>query len=68
MIDELEAITPRQNDDDNTELSILYSEVELTFKKLKQRESPGTDGVYSGMLQTGGVELAKQIHRLYCNG
>ena len=68
MIDELEAITPRQNDDDNTELSILYSEVKLTFKKFKQRESPGTGGVYSGMLQTGGVELAKQIHRLCCNG
>ena len=68
MINELEVITPRQNDDDNTELSILYSEVELTFKKLKQHESPGTDGVYSGMLQTGGVELVKQIHRPCCNG
>ena len=68
MIDELEAITPRQNDDDNTELSILDSEVELTFKKLKQCEIPGTDGVYSGMIQAGGVELAKQIHRLCCNG
>ena len=66
VIAELEAITPRQNDDDNIELSILYLEVELAFKKLKPHKSPGTDGVCSEILQDGGVELTKQIHRLHC--
>ena len=66
VIAELEAITPRQNDDDKIQLSILYSEVELTIKKLKPNKSPGTDGIYSEILQAGGVRPTKQIHRPCC--
>ena len=64
VITELEVITPRQNDDDIIEPSILYSEVQLAIKKLKPLKSPGTDGVCLEMLQAGEVELTKQIYRL----
>ena len=63
MIKELEEITP-PNDEDPQD--ILYAEVQKAIHTLKCNKSPGSDGITAEMLQAGGQQLARQIHKL-CN-
>ena len=63
MVKELEEITPpsRRRSQD-----ILYAEVQAAIQSLKRNKSPGSDGITAEMLQAGGEQLARQIHKL-CN-
>ncbi|CAF1527450.1 unnamed protein product [Adineta ricciae] len=63
VIKELEEITP-PNDEDPQD--ILYAEVQKAIYSLKCNKSPGSDGITAEMLQAGGEQLARQIHKL-CN-
>ncbi len=63
MVKELEEIAPLQNEDPQ---DILYSEVQAAIQALKRNKSPGSDGITAEMLQAGGEQLARQIHKL-CN-
>lgn len=63
MVKELEEIAP-PNDEDPQD--ILYAEVEKAIRSLKCHKSPGSDGITAEMLQAGGEQLARQIHKL-CN-
>ena len=63
MVKELEEIAPFQNEDPQ---DILYSEVQAAIQALKRNKSPGSDGITAEMLQAGGEQLAREIHKL-CN-
>ena len=63
MVKELEEITPPNNENPQ---DILYTEVERAIRSLKCNKSPGPDGITAEMLQAGGEQLARQIHKL-CN-
>lgn len=63
MVKELDEITPPINKDSQ---NILYSEVQVAIQSLKPDKSPGSDGITAEMIQAGGEQLARQIHRL-CN-
>ena len=63
MVKELEEISPPNNDDS---YDILYSEVQEAIHTLKRNKSPGSDGITAEMLQAGGEQLARQMHKL-CN-
>jgi hypothetical protein len=64
VVQELEEITPPTNDEDPHD--ILYSEVQAAIHSLKKNKSPGSDGITAEMLQAGGEQLARQMHKL-CN-
>jgi hypothetical protein len=61
---ELEKISPPPKDD--TMDTILYEEVENAVENLKKRKSPGYDEIQAEMIQAGGEELLKEVHKL-CN-
>ena len=63
MAKELEEITPLNNEES---YDILYSEVEDAINTLKRNKSPGSDGITAELLQAGGKQQARQIHKL-CN-
>ena len=63
MVQELEEIVPLQDEDPQ---DILYSEVQAAIQALKRNKTPGSDGITAEMLQAGGEQLARQIHKL-CN-
>ena len=63
MVKELEEITPPSDEDPQ---DILCAEVQKAIRSLKCNKSPGSDGVTAEMLQAGGEQLARQIHKL-CN-
>jgi L-rhamnose mutarotase len=63
VVKELEEITPHNDEDPQ---DILYSEVEEAIRTLKRNKSPGSDGITAEMLQAGGEQLVRHIHKL-CN-
>ena len=63
VVKELTEISPL-NDEESPD--ILYSEVEAAIQSLKKNKSPGADGITAEMLQAGGEQLARQMHKL-CN-
>lgn len=63
MVKELEEITPPRDEDPQ---DILYAEVQKAIRSLKCNKSPCSDGITAEMLQAGGEQLARQIHKL-CN-
>ena len=63
MAKELEEITPPNNEESH---DILYSEIEDAINTLKRNKSPGSDGITAELLQAGGEQLTRQIHKL-CN-
>ena len=63
MVKELEEITPPNNDDSH---DILYYEAEDPINRLKRNRSSGSDGITAELLQAGGEQLARQMHKL-CN-
>jgi hypothetical protein len=62
MVKELEEITPPNNDDSH---DILFSEVQNAIHTLKRNKSPGSDGITAEMLQAGGEQLARHMHKLW---
>ena len=63
MTKDLEMITPTSTGEPR---NILYSEVEETIHTLKRNKSPGSEEITAEMIQAGGEQLVRQIHRL-CN-
>ena len=63
MVRELEVITPFNKEGPQ---DILYSDVEEVICALKRNKSVGSDGIPAEMLQAGGEQLVRQIHKL-CN-
>jgi len=64
VISRLEAIHDRERSENYNE--ILVAEVERAIRRLKDRKSPGVDGIPSELIKAGGPELVSEIHRL-CN-
>ena len=63
----LSNLEARHDGDDNEEdATILREEVELAIKKLKDRKSPGVDGIPSELIKVGRPALMAEIRRL-CN-
>ncbi|CAF1081345.1 unnamed protein product [Adineta ricciae] len=62
VVRELAEITPFTDDEESHD--ILYSEVQSAISSLKKNKSPGSDGITAEMLQAGGEQLARQIHKL----
>ena len=63
VVEELEEITPLIAEDPQ---DILYAEVQAAIDMLKKNKSPGSDGITAEMLQAGGEQLVRQMHKL-CN-
>ena len=64
VVQELEEITPPTSEEDPQD--ILFSEIQAAIHSLKKNKSPGSDGITAEMLQAGGEQLARQMHKL-CN-
>ena len=62
MARDLKKITPTGTEEPH---NILYSEVEEAIRTLKRNKSPGSNGITAEMIQEGGEQLLRQIHRLY---
>ena len=63
VVKELDEITPPN---DEVPQDILYAEVDKAIRSLKCHKSPGSDGITAEMLQAGGEQLTRKIHKL-CN-
>ena len=63
IVRDLKRITPTNTEEPQ---GILYSEVEEAIRSLKKNKNSGPDGITAEMLQAGGEQLTREIHKL-CN-